>query len=311
MDPTVSQISAERPAAPPVGGGQRLVVGAVVVALAIAAGAYLWWREGRGSAPPVTTGTADAPPVSPTPPPVAAAEPAPPAILHPIEQAAVVTQGAQAASPSGPDSADAALRRALGELLGSKAMLAMVHTDDFVRRVVATIDNLDRAHAAPRLWPVVPAPGRFATVRGGDGAEQIAPANTSRYAPFVAFIESIDTARAAALYVQWYPLFQQAYRELGYPQGYFNDRLVQVIDRLLASPEVAPPIAVRLTEVKGPIASERPWVRYEFADPALESLPAGSKMLVRMGPAQSQRLKTKLAAFRAAIVRAVPAARQP
>jgi hypothetical protein len=311
MDPTVSQISAERVTAPVPGGGQRrLVAGVVVVALAAAAGAYLWWREGRGNAPPVTTAAADAT-VSTTPPPVEAAEPAPPAISHPIEEAAIVTQGAQAASPSGPDSADAALRRALGELLGSKAMLTMVHTDDFVRRVVATIDNLDRAHAAPRLWPVVPAPGRFATVRGGDGAEQIAPANTSRYAPFVAFIESIDTARAAALYVQWYPLFQQAYRELGYPQAYFNDRLVQVIDRLLASPEVAPPIAVRLTEVKGPIASERPWVRYEFADPALESLPAGPKMLVRMGPAQSQRLKTKLSAFRSAIVRAAPTARQP
>ena len=116
----------------------------------------------------------------------------------------------------------------------------------------------------------------------------------------------LDVARAAALYVQWYPMFQQAYRELGYPQGYFNDRMVAVIDRLLATPEPAPPLTVRLTEVKGPIASERPWVRYEFADPALEALPAGSKMLLRMGPEQAQRLKGKLAAFRAAITRAAP-----
>ena len=88
---------------------------------------------------------------------------------------------------------------------------------------------------------------------------------------------------------------------MGYPRGYFNDRLVEVIDRLLATPDTGQPLAVRLTDVKGPIAPERPWVRYEFADPALESLPAGSKMLLRMSHDQRQRLKGKLTAFRAAI----------
>ena len=205
-----------------------------------------------------------------------------------------------------PADADAALRRALATLVGQAAMLSMLQTDDFAHRVVATVDNLDRAHAAPRLWPVVPSPGRFGTVRAGDGSEQIAPANASRYGAFVAFVESVDTARAAAFYVRWYPRFQQAYRELGYPQGYFNDRLVEVIDRLLATPDTGQPLAVRLTDVKGPIAPERPWVRYEFADPALESLPAGSKMLLRMSHDQRQRLKGKLTAFRAAIVRAAP-----
>jgi len=277
-------------------------MGSGIVALVLAAGAYLWWREARQSAVPPSA--AAALPVEPNPPQPALGVAEASAIRHPIDEAAVL-----AGQPHGneaPPGADAALRKALASLIGSQAMLAMLHTDDFVRRVVATVDNLDRVHAAPRLWPVVPAPGRFATVRGGDGVEQIAPANASRYTPFVEFVESVDTARAAALYVQWYPLFQQAYRELGYPQGYFNDRLVEVIDRLLATPEPAPPLAVRLTEVKGPIASERPWVRYEFADSALEALPAGSKMLVRMGPAQAQRLKGKLAALRAAIVRATP-----
>ena len=281
---------------------QRLVIGGGIVALVVAAGAYLWWRDARHNVPAAPASQA-APPVEPNPAQAGVVAEAP-AIRHPIEEAPAAA-GRSAGDGAAP-AADAAIRKALATLIGNQAMLAMVHSDDFVRRVVATVDNLDRAHAAPRLWPVVPAPGRFATVRGGDGVEQIAPANASRYAPFVAFIESVDTARAAALYVQWYPQFQQAYRELGYPQGYFNDRLVEVIDRLLATPEASPPLAVRLTEVKGPIASERPWVRYEFADPALEALPAGSKMLLRMGPDQAQRLKGKLAAFRAAIARAAP-----
>ena len=73
---------------------------------------------------------------------------------------------------------------------------------------------------------------------------------------------------------------------------------------LLATPEPAGPLAVRLTEVKGPIESDRPWVRYEFADPALEALPAGSKMLLRMGSDHARVLKTKLTELRRAIAKA-------
>jgi hypothetical protein len=36
----------------------------------------------------------------------------------------------------------------------------------------------------------------------------------------------VDTRKAVALYVDLYPLFQGAYAELGYPNRYFNDRLI-------------------------------------------------------------------------------------
>ena len=85
---------------------------------------------------------------------------------------------------------------------------------------------------------------------------------------------------------------------------YFNDRLVEVIDLLLATPEPAEPPRLRLTEVKGPIAPERPWVRYEFADPRLQSLAAGQKILVRMGLANERRVKAWLTAFRAELLQA-------
>ena len=91
-------------------------------------------------------------------------------------------------------------------------------------------------------------------------------------------------------YVRLYPLFQQAYVELGYPNGYFNDRLVSVIDHLLAAPEPRSPI--RLTQPK---------VLYEFADPALEGLSAGHKILVRVGIDDEMRLKAKLREIRKAL----------
>ncbi len=75
--------------------------------------------------------------------------------------------------------------------------------------------------------------------------------NGLRYAPFVQFIESIDSARAVALYRWMYPLFQQSFQELGYPNAYFNDRLVQVIDHLLQTPVPPEPVAVTLTRDQG------------------------------------------------------------
>jgi len=70
---------------------------------------------------------------------------------------------------------------------------------------------------------------------------------------------------------------------------------------LLAAPVPEEPVEVRLTEVKGPVPSTQPWVRYEFADPALESLSAGQKMMIRVGPAQQRRLQMKLRELRARI----------
>ena len=112
---------------------------------------------------------------------------------------------------------------------------------------------------------------------------------------------------AARLYGRLYPLFQQSYEELGYPGRYFNDRLVGVIDHLLAAPEPGGAIAVRLVDVQGPEKLTRPWLHYEFADPALEGLSAGQKLLVRVGPVNERRLKARLAALRKALTGEAPA----
>ncbi len=140
-----------------------------------------------------------------------------------------------------------------------------------------------RAHAAPRLWPVNPTAGRYTVDARGDLLYPAAD-NAKRYAGFVAFVEGVDAQRAAALYARNYALFQKQYEDLGYPGRYFNDRLVDVIDLMIATPIPAQPPALRLTLVQGPVPSTHPWLRYEFTDPALEAVPAGQKIMLRVGP---------------------------
>jgi flagellar biosynthesis/type III secretory pathway protein FliH len=99
------------------------------------------------------------------------------------------------------------------------------------------------------------------------------------------------------LYVRLYPLFQQAYEELGNLDGYFNDRVIEVIDDLLATPEII-----------GPIALTQPHVMFEFADAELESRSTGQKLLLRMGPENAARVKAKLREFRERIATPLPPA---
>lgn len=257
--------------------------------IAVGAVLYLGNRPGEPPSPRIAE-------VPATPPPTPA--PAESAIRHPLESPPVAEPAAPPLAPL--ERSDEPVRSALLAWLGSDKVTSFLQLDDFIRHAVATVDNLGRGHAAPRLWPVNPAPGRFDVVQRGDRV-WVSPGNASRYAPLVSFIEGIDADRAARLYRQGYPWFQQAYEELGYPKRYFNDRLVDVIDLLLAAPVPEEPVEVRLTEVKGPVPSTQPWVRYEFADPALESLSAGQKMMIRVGPAQQRRLQMKLRELRARI----------
>jgi hypothetical protein len=192
----------------------------------------------------------------------------------------------------------------LADLLSRKDILTFLQVDGFVRRVVATVDNLGRDHAPPKVWPVNPTAERFTTLKSPNGVETIHPDNAQRYNPLVLMIESVDAAKAVGLYRSVYPLFQQAYEELGFPGKYFNDRLVQVLDHLIATPAQTAPLVVKLVEVKGPVASLRPWVRYEYASPTLEAMSAGQKILLRTGPVNHRRLQAKLQAIRALVAKA-------
>jgi Protein of unknown function (DUF3014) len=246
-----------------VGGGLVLLCAVVLL---------LSWRASHR-----TAGTAATP--------IAIAPAAPPAaISNPVPQSADL----------GPlpalDQSDQPLHDALADLVGVKALDALIRPNMLLRHIVVTIDNLPRKRIATELRPIKTVPGQF-TVSGEDQTQQtIAAANYERYAPYVHVIEHLDVAHSTALYFHFYPLFQEAYQNLGYPNGYFNDRLVAAIDDMLSTPEPAEPVAL-----------VHPNVMYQFADPNLEALSAGQKLLLRMGPANAAIVKAKLRELRTAV----------
>ena len=248
------------------------VVGAIVLTAALIFAAR-WYMTGTPTvAPSVTQAPEPAP-----------AAPVAPKIEHPIERA----DAEPGPAPQAPlEGSDPAMRDALASLFKGNKLPEFVQPMNLIRNIVATIDNLPRSKAAPRLWPVQPTSGALSTTNAGDDLV-IAPDNSARYAPVVALVEAVDTKQLVAIYVHFYPLFQQAYRELGYPDGYFNDRLVAVIDHLIATPQV-----------KAPFALVQPKILYQYADPELEALSAGQKAMIRIGPDNAAVLKAKLREIR-------------
>ncbi len=281
------------------------VLAGVAGAAALAGAA--WWfgwvpPSARTAEPPATQ--APEPRVAEAP--ASVPEPVASGPQHPVDSA-------QAPPPPSLKDSDAFITQALGEWLGSDRIAALLHLDDIVRRIVVTVDNLPRTQAPSRLWPVQPAPQHLAVqAEPGSAVDEngaplhatIAPANAARYQALVALVEAIPRDRAVLLYRQLYPLFQQTYVDLGYPKGYFNDRLVAVLGHLQETPEPRGPLRLQLTRVQGDVPSTRPWVRYEFADPHLQALSSGQKMMLRIGPENARRVKAVLADVRRRLVSA-------
>jgi hypothetical protein len=230
-------------------------------------------------------------PQAAAPAPPAQSEPEP-AIRHPLDTAA---QPAPASLPT-LENSDSMMRESVAGLIGRKAFSDAVIPGQLVRRIVATVDNLPRPTAPRRMMPLQPVPGAFVAAEGDSPA--IAPANFARYAPYVRVLETVDAHALVQTYVRAYPLFQRAYEELGFPGKYFNDRLMQAIDDMLATPEI-----------DGPLELVRPKVLYEFADPDLETRSAGQKILLRMGPQNAARVKAKLLEVRRELIAASKAPR--
>ncbi len=259
-----------------------MLAGLVVVAGAAAL--YYFWPR---AAPPTPQVAAPPPAAAPAP----AAQPEP-AIAHPVEAipGVVPADGAAVlASLPGLDQSDVVATDAISTIVNGDGVASLLVPDGLIRRIVATVDNLPRRTIATRILPVRPVAGPFATT-AESGRVAVAAMNAGRYDAYVKAAEAIDTRRLVGFYVRLYPLFQQAYVELGYPNGYFNDRLVAVVDHLLAAPEPRPP--VHLTQPK---------VLFEFADPELERLSAGQKIMIRVGLDNELRLKAKLRDIRKAL----------
>mgnify|MGYP000037053663 CR=1 FL=1 len=185
---------------------------------------------------------------------------------------------------------DEYLHLTLSGFLDDKFSSLIVKTR-LIEKIVATIDNLPREYMNERMRPI----GFKVSTFEVESQENLngfilSTKNYVRYEVLVNGLSKIDINLLADTYLRFYPLLQEAYEDLGYPGSYFNDRVIEVIDHLIDTPEINDPIIVH-----------RPYILYEFAHPDIEALSSGQKLLLRLGARNSSRVKQFLKEFRALI----------
>lgn len=166
--------------------------------------------------------------------------------------------------------------------LNSKSTASLFIPVDMLRNMVVFIDNFSRgeliSHFSPLHKPIEPF-----TVSKHNGAMIVDSASYLRYNKYANVLKSLDTEKFIEIYTFLTPLIDEAYQEIGYPAGSFNDTFITAIDHVLETPIIHYNLKVSL-----------PSVMYQYVDENIESLPDTQKLLLRMGPNNLQIVKQKL-----------------
>jgi len=206
---------------------------------------------------------------APVAPPVVAPAPAPPP-AEPLEQEEVDL-------PALAES-DLWLKDVIGQLSEHPQLVTWLLNEDLVRRLVATVDNLaEGVSPRPHVRFLQPS-GGFSTAESGETLT-VSSASFKRYDGLTEVLTSLHVDGTAQVYRNVKPLLDEAYRELGYPDGDFDVVAAQVVRVLLDTP-IVPDAEI-----------ERFATSYKYADSRLEELSDAQKHFMRFGPDNLVRLQ--------------------
>jgi hypothetical protein len=247
----------ERPGLPGLSGAPSAATAGIWIAVALLA-------IGAGAAAYVLLGR-QAPPAAPV-------KPAPLATAAPGSPRSLGGEADQIALPPLGDS-DPLVRTLMEQLSRHPAVAAWLATNGLIRNFVVVVANTaEGVTPAQHLRSLRPTSDFRVVDR--EGRQYVDPRSYDRYALIAGAVASIDAAGAARLYATLKPRIEEAYRELGDPDGEFDRPLERAIKVLIATPVVGDPIRVR---PKG--------IGYAYTDARLEDLSGPQKQLLRMGSA--------------------------
>jgi len=223
-------------------------------------------------------------------------EEATPDIQHPVTESPVIIGNSVDEPPAATETeeplptleeSDNKIKEILSEFIGSELVNQVFKQREIIHRFVVTIDSLPKKEMPVKYRLFPPTPGKFLIHKDSSDKITVDPENYKRYDIYMQLLDKLDAELFVKWYTRFYPLIQEDYDSLGYKDRYFNDRFIFVIDHLLQTREAI-----------GSIQLVQPSVFYKFADPALQSLSAGQKILLRIGPANTAIVKARLVEIR-------------
>ncbi len=184
------------------------------------------------------------------------------------------------------NNSDEFLFEGLRALQNGAALVRVLANEQLLRSFVVFVENISRGEFPQTGLPYKRIEQEMQVRNIDDNLFVMDESAHARFDEVVELFVSIDTDQAMTLYRTLSPLFQQAYAEIGFRNVNFDDTLRSAINTVLRSPNV-----------EGPYQLVKPSVMYLYADANIENLEEVHKQLIRIGPENAEKLKTKLREF--------------
>ncbi|WP_018693088.1 DUF3014 domain-containing protein [Algicola sagamiensis] len=195
--------------------------------------------------------------------------------------------------PPSLEDSDPFVRQALSDISLHQSLMELLVDRELIQNFVIFVDNLSYGQVERRFSPFH-APQLKFRVQQSDGETWMGAQSYRRFDIYLSILSSIDPENMVLLYRQYYPLVEDVYLELGYPDKSFTQTLIEAIDRVLAVKPIGAEVEVH-----------RPKVMYQYVDEALENATELEKLLYRMGPENILKLQSILLAYRKHLVKFV------
>jgi hypothetical protein len=177
---------------------------------------------------------------------------------------------------------DSVVRELVNRLSSHPKVVAWLTTDQLIRNFTVVVVNIAHGQNPSKHLGAVRPAGAFSVKGDGDMAT-IDPRSYRRYDGYADAVAGLDPEGTARLYATLKPRIQDAYRELGYPEGDFDAMLERAIVHLLNTPVI-----------EGDVRLVQKSVAYEFADSRLQGLSDAQRQFLRMGPRNVRIIQTRL-----------------
>ena len=183
---------------------------------------------------------------------------------------------------------DEVLREKARALSSNPKLADWLKIRNIIRRITAAVDSVADGHS-PRASLKFLAPKKQFSVQTKGEKFYISPKSYTRYNLTADVFQSLNAEGIVRVFKEFKPLFQDAYRELGYKDRDFQDTLVRAIKELLRAPVVEGDVLLEESEEK--VVSN---LAATMADEKLEDLSDAQKHLLRMGPKNTAKIQGKL-----------------
>jgi hypothetical protein len=263
----------------------------VVSAAVIIVGVYFFSST---QTPTVEAPLAIAPPVRISTPEPAIELPPAPDIPKKPEPAPVAVNEEPAIPPVTLETSDEELRNGLSTQSTSVLLSTALANENLIERSVSVVDSLSRGALPFKALPITPPSEKF-SVLTVDDQDYMNTESYHHYDSYAQTIGELDTQTLTSNFNRFRPLLEQAYAGLGYPAQDFDNALIRTLDRVLATPQLREPIALKKKESV-----------YIYADTQVEQLTEMQKLLLRMGPDNLALIQAQAKDLREALLGTTP-----